>query len=214
MKVFLSIISILISSVAFSQTDIDGTISKILNSHVGSESEPGLTIGVVKNGELIYHSNRGIMNLEYKLPFNDSTVFGLASVTKQFTSACIAILENQGKLTITDDVRKYIPELANYKETIQIKHLLNHTSGIRNHNVLLDLKGFDYQHRGYTNKMIQELMFKQKGINNSPGAKMLYSNTNYVLLALIIERVTGMKIEEFAHHLQKEIEEILKLDIN
>jgi len=198
MKVCLFIIAILMSSLGFTQTEFDGPISKILKSHVNSESEPGLTIGVVKNGELIYHGSRGIMNLEYKLPYNDSTVFGIASVTKQFTSACIGILENKGKLNITDDVRKYIPELATYKEIIQIKHLLNHTSGIRNHNVLLDLKGFDYKHRGYTNKMIQELMFKQKGTNNSPGAKMLYSNTNYVLLALIIERVSGMQIHEFA----------------
>lgn len=208
MKVCFFIISLLITSIGFSQTDLDGTINKILNSHVSSETEPGLTIGIVKNGELIYHNSQGCMNLEYKLPFNDSTVFGLASITKQFTSACIGILEKQGKLKINDDVRKYIPELANYKETIQIKHLLNHTSGIRNHNVLLDLQGFDYKHRGYTNKMIQELMFKQEGVNNLPGEKMLYSNTNYLLLALIIERASGMKIEEFA---KQEIFEPLKM---
>ncbi|MBR9920730.1 MAG: beta-lactamase family protein [Bacteroidetes bacterium] len=198
MKLCLFIISILIGPVAFSQTDFDEAINAILKAHVSSESEAGLTIGIVKDGKLIYHNSRGCMNLEYNLTYNDSTVFGLASLTKQFTSACIGILENQGKLSINDDVRKYIPELANYKETIQIKHLLNHTSGIRNHNVLLNLKGFDYKHRGYTNKMIQELMFKQKGINNPPGTKMLYSNTNYVLLALIIERVSGMQIHEFA----------------
>jgi CubicO group peptidase (beta-lactamase class C family) len=202
------IISVLTGVVAFSQTNFDKDISRILNSYVASESEPGITVGVVQNGELIYHTSKGSMNLEYELSFNDSTVFGLASVTKQFTSACIGILEKQGKLSISDDVRKYIPELANYKEIIQIKHLLNHTSGIRNHNVLLDLQGFDYKHRGYTNKMIQELMFKQKGVNNLPGKKMLYSNTNYVLLALIIERVSGMKIEEFA---KQEIFEPLKM---
>ncbi|MBD8487692.1 beta-lactamase family protein [Echinicola sp. CAU 1574] len=208
MKLIITIISVLTSAVAFSQTNFDKDISRILNSNVASESEPGITVGVVQNGELIYHTSKGSMNLEYELSFNDSTVFGLASVTKQFTSACIGILEKQGKLSISDDVRKYIPELANYKEIIQIKHLLNHTSGIRNHNVLLDLQGFDYKHRGYTNKMIQELMFKQKGVNNLPGEKMLYSNTNYVLLALIIERVSGMKIEEFA---KQEIFEPLKM---
>lgn len=208
MKIFVFIISVLISVTAFSQTDFEKDISQILNSYVASESVPGITVGVVQNGELIYHVSRGAMNLEYNLPFNDSTIFGLASVTKQFTSTCIGILEKRGQLSINDDVRKYIPELANYKEIIQIKHLLNHTSGIRNHNVLLDLQGFDYQHRGYTNEMIQELMFQQKGVNNIPGEKMLYSNTNYVLLALIIERVSGMKIEEFA---KQEIFEPLKM---
>jgi CubicO group peptidase (beta-lactamase class C family) len=208
MRLILIIVSVLTSAVAFSQTDFDKDISQILSSYVGAESEPGITVGVVQNGELIYHASKGSMNLEYKLPFNDSTVFELASITKQFTSACTGILEKQWKLSINDDVRKYIPELANYKDTIQIKHLLNHTSGIRNHNVLLNLQGFDYKHRGYTNKMIQELMFKQGGVNNFPGEKMLYSNTNYVLLALIIERVSGMKIEEFA---KQEIFEPLKM---
>ncbi len=198
MKRILIIIVVLTNAVTFSQTDFNKEIRLILNAYVNSEFEPGVTVGVVKNGQLIYHTSKGAMNLEYKLPFNDTTVFALASVTKQFTSAGIGILEKQGKLSIHDDVRKYIPELANYKNTIQIKHLLNHTSGLRNHNVLLDLQGFDYKHRGYTNKMIQELMFKQKGVNNLPGEKMLYSNTNYVLLALIIERVSGMKIEEFS----------------
>lgn len=208
MKLILIIISVLISTTTFSQTSFKADVDSILKAHVKTESEPGVIVGVVKNREVIYHENRGVMNLEYKLPFNDSTVFGLASVTKQFTSACIGVLVKQGKISIDDDVRKYIPELANYKDTIRIKHLLNHTSGLRNHNVLLDLQGFDYKHRGYTNKMIQELMFRQAGVNNSPGEKMLYSNTNYVLLALIIERVSRMKIGEFA---KQEIFEPLKM---
>lgn len=208
MKHIFVFISVLISTTSFSQTSFELKISKIFNSHVKTESEPGVTVGIVQNGKIIYHGNRGVMNLEYKLSFNDSTVFGLASITKQFTSACIGILEKQGKLSINDDVRKHIPELATYEDTIRIKHLLNHTSGLRNHNVLLDLQGFDHKHQGYTNKMIQELMFKQKGVNNIPGEKMLYSNTNYVLLALIIERVSRMQIEQFA---KLEIFEPLKM---
>ena len=102
-------------------------------------------------------------------------------------------LVQNGKLDVNDDVRKYIPELPSYGATIKIKHLLNHTSGLRNHNVLLNLKGFDYEHMGYTNESIQELIFSQNGINNLPGEKMLYANSNYVLLALIIERVSGTK---------------------
>lgn len=208
MKLYLLIVLVLVNSIAHSQKYQTESINRILHSYVNSKSQPGLTVGVVKNGTLIYHSNAGCMNLEYDIPFNDSTIFGLASVTKQFTSACIGILENQGKLSVNDDVRKYIPELSVYSDTIRIKHLLNHTSGIRNHNVLLDLKGFDYEHQGYTNKMIQELMFKQNGVNNLPGEKMLYSNTNYVLLALIVERVSKMKLNEFA---KQELFEPLKM---
>lgn len=182
----------------FAQSIPTTAIDNILDTYKLSGSSPGLTVGIVKGDRLIYHGFRGHMNLEYNLPFNDSTVIGLASVTKQFTSACIAILQKQGKLTINDDVRTYIPELKWYGETITIKHLLNHTSGIRNHNVLLDLMGFDFEHQGYTNKSIQKLMFQQEGVNNKPGEKMLYSNTNYVLLALIIERVSKQSLPLFA----------------
>lgn len=198
MKKILSILLLSVSAISFGQTNITNTIDSLLKASVESQVVPGITVGVVNGDKMIYHNSVGYMNLEYNIPYNDSTLFGLASVTKQFTSACIGVLEAQGKLSVNDDVRKYIPELTYHSDTIKIKHLLNHTSGIRNHNVLLDLKGFDYEHQGYTNKMIQELMFRQEGVNNRPGAKVLYSNTNYVLLALLVERISGQELHEFA----------------
>lgn len=198
MRNLLLLIFTIFSLYSFGQKNINKRVDSILTEQIEGKFAPGITVGIVKNGKLIYHNSNGLMNLEYNIPFNDSTTFGIASITKQFTSACIAILEKKGKLSVEDDVRKVIPELAFSGDTIKIKHLLSHTSGIRNHNVLLDLSGFDYEHQGYTNKMIQELMFRQKGINNKPGDKMLYSNTNYVLLALIIERISGMQIHQFA----------------
>ena len=198
MKFSLPLLLLIAAAPLWSQSTIERDINAILLNEVTSELEPGIAVGVVQKGRLIYQNNRGSMNLEYGLPINDSTLFDLASVTKQFTAACIGILAQQGRLSIYDDVRKYIPELAFYGDTIRVQHLLNHTSGIRNHNVLLDLKGFDYKHRGYTNEMIQELMFLQQGVNNAPGERMLYSNTNYVLLALIVERVSGRALPEFA----------------
>jgi CubicO group peptidase (beta-lactamase class C family) len=162
------------------------------------KDEPGISVGIVKDGSLIYTFQKGKSNLEYEIAINDQTVFELASITKQITAACVGVLAQNGKLDVNDDVREYIPELPNYGSTIKIKHLLNHTSGLRNHNVLLNLQGFDYEHAGYTNKSIQKLIFNQKGINNLPGEKMLYTNSNYVLLALIIERVSGKTIDVFA----------------
>ena len=208
-KLYLSAICYLISSFSFAQPKFEKAIEQILDHYAPSKLEPGLTVGIVQNGKLIFQASRGLMNLEYKLPFNDSTIIPLASVSKQFTSACIGILAKQNKLSIDDDVSKYIPELSHFQESIQIRHLLNHTSGLRNHNVLLNLSGFDYKHRGYTNKMIQELSFKQKGLNNTPGEKMLYTNTNYVLLALVVERVSGLSIVEFA---EQEIFKPLKMN--
>jgi CubicO group peptidase (beta-lactamase class C family) len=198
MRNLLLLIFTTFSLCSFGQNNMNERIDSVLSEQVDTELSPGITVGVVKDGNLIYQNSNGLMNLEYNIPFNDSTIFGIASVTKQFTSACIAILEKQGKLSVNDDVRKFVPELYCTGDTIRIKHLLGHTSGIRNHNVLLDLSGFDYEHQGYTNKTIQQLMFRQKGMNNKPGDKILYSNTNYVLLALIIERVSGIPIHQFA----------------
>ena len=180
------------------QNNLTTKIDSIIDLQNIEKESPGLTIGVFKGNQFIYHGHRGLANLEYDVPFNKNTVIGLASITKQFTAACIAKLEKQQKLSVNDDVRKYIPELKFYGDTIRIRHLLNHTSGIRNHNVLLDLQGFDLKHRGYTNTMIEALMFQQKGVNNKPGEKVLYSNTNYVLAALIVKRVSGKNIDEFA----------------
>lgn len=206
MKALIILLLISLSFICNGQVENNSRIDSLLQSIAKSTKEPGLTVGVVKDGSLIYHNSFGSMNLEYDIPFNDSTIIGLASVTKQFTSACIGILEHRGMLSVNDDVRKYIPELAFYQDTIRIKHLLNHTSGIRNHNVLLDLMGFDYAHQGYTNESIEQLMFRQNGVNNAPGEKMLYSNTNYVMLALIVKRVSGLELHEFA---QKELFEPL-----
>jgi len=198
MRIFALVLFVFASLHLSGQSAIISRIDSILDTESTVGEYPGFTVGILHDGKLLYHGSRGLANLEYVVPFNDSTLFGLASITKQFTAACIAILEKQGKLSVNDDVRAHIPELAFYGDTIRIRHLMNHTSGIRNHNVLLDLKGFDYAHQGYTNEMIQELMFKQKAVNDKPGEKVLYSNTNYVLLALVVNRVSGLSIDQFA----------------
>ncbi len=182
---------------AVAQVSISAKIDSLLNDQV-AESEPGLSVGVIHGDSLIYTRQIGLANLEYDIPISENTKFPIASITKQFTAACVGVLERKGLLNVRDNVRKYIPELPDYGSEIQIRHLLNHTSGLRNHNVLLDLIGFDYTHQGYTNESIESLIFRQQNVNNIPGEKMLYGNSNYVLLALIIERVSGKPIEQFA----------------
>jgi len=189
---------LLIGSSVAAQNQLATKIDVLLAAECPDANAPGMTIGVIQENQLIYQGYRGLSNVEYTIPYNDSTLFSVASITKQFTSACIGVLEHRNLLSVNDDVRKYIPELNFYGDTIRIRHLLNHTSGLRNHNVLLDLQGFDYAQRGYNNRMIEELMFRQKDVNNRPGEKMLYSNTNYVLLALIVERVSGNTLNDFA----------------
>ena len=194
----ISILLIILSINLNAQSNLETKIDSILDLNNVKELNPGVIISIVRDNKILVNKQRGLANLEYDVPLDDLTVFGVASITKQFTAACIGILSNEGKLDVNDDVRKYIPELNFYSDTIKIKHLLNHTSGIRNHNVLLDLMGYDLNTNGYTNEIIEELMFKQKGVNNKPGAKVLYSNTNYVLLALIVKRVSKNDLATFA----------------
>lgn len=194
----ISILLIILSINLNAQSNLETKIDSILDLNNVKELNPGVIISIVRDNNILVNKQRGLANLEYDVPLDDLTVFGVASITKQFTAACIGILSNEGKLDVNDDVRKYIPELNFYSDTIKIKHLLNHTSGIRNHNVLLDLMGYDLNTNGYTNEIIEELMFKQKGVNNKPGAKVLYSNTNYVLLALIVKRVSKNDLATFA----------------
>lgn len=162
------------------------------------EKGPGLSVAVVQNNEILYGKGIGFANLEYDIPNMLRSKFDVASVAKQFTAACIWVLTTQGKISLEDDIRKYLPEFPDYGRQIKIKHLLNHTSGIRGYTYLMDLSGFDGQNNYFDNQTIFELACQQEHLNNIPGEKVIYGNTNFNLLTLIIENITGEKFSVFA----------------
>ncbi|MQP23928.1 serine hydrolase [Flavobacterium sp. LMO8] len=172
-------------------------IDELLQSFEKPNS-PGLSIGIVQNGKIVYSKGIGLASVEGNTKNNSKTVFSIASIAKQFTASCIWILVQEKKLSLEDDIRKYLPEMPNYGTPIKIKHLLNHTSGIRNYHAIMDLQGFDYDAEYYNNETVLQLASKQRGLNNKPGEKVLYSNTNYNLLTTIIERISGKNLNEFA----------------
>jgi CubicO group peptidase (beta-lactamase class C family) len=160
-------------------------------------NSPGLSVAVIKNGEFIYKKSVGLSNLEYGIQNSDSSIYSLASIAKQFTSACIWALIKEGKINLDDNVRTYIPELPdNY--AIKIRHLLNHTSGLRNYHTIMELSGFDYDLEYYDNNTVLQLICRQNALNNIPGEKVIYGNTSYTLLAIIIERITKENLNDFA----------------
>lgn len=161
-------------------------------------NSPGLSIGIVQNGKIVYSKGIGLASIKNNISNNTKTIFSIASIAKQFTASCIWVLAQEKKLSLEDDIRKYLPEIPNYGTPIKIKHLLNHTSGIRNYHAIMDLQGFDYDLEYYNNETILQLASKQKGLNNKPEEKVLYSNTNYNLLTIIIERISGKNLNEFA----------------
>ena len=156
------------------------------------EGHPGGSIGVMKDGELIFSKGYGLASLEYDVPNTDSTLFNIASVSKQFTAYGMAILESQGKLSLEDDIRKYLTELPEFANKITIRHMLNHTSGMRSLHALLVMAGWRGDDRR-TNQDLMRFMVNQKDLNFEPGAEYLYCNTGYIFCSEIIERITGQE---------------------
>ncbi len=151
---------------------------------------PGAAVAVVKDGLVVYRKGFGCAQLEYGIPITPSTVFHVASVSKQFTAMAITMLEEAGKLSATDDIRKYLPELADFGKTITIRHLLNHTSGLRDQWDLLILSGWRMDDV-ITQEDIMGRLRRQKELNFPPGDQYLYSNSGFTLLAEIVGRVSG-----------------------
>jgi CubicO group peptidase (beta-lactamase class C family) len=158
---------------------------------------PGVAVSVIKDGEFIYKKGFGIANLEYGIPVTPATAFHVASVSKQFTIFSILLLEKEGKLSLDDDIRKYLPELPEFGQPITIKNLANHTSGIRDNSDLAAINGLG-ENDSITNEQILKLITRQKAINFVPGSEFEYCNSGFILLAQIVARVSGKKFSEFA----------------
>jgi len=159
--------------------------------------KPGCSVGVIQDGRFVYKKSFGMANLDYDIPITADSKFHICSIAKQFTAACIVLLKMDGKLEIDDDVRKYIPELPDYGKTITIRHLLYHTSGLRDFLQLLLDTGFSFDSY-FNNDDGLKIVIKQKSLDFAPGEKHSYSNTGYLLLAEIIKRISGKTIREFA----------------
>ncbi len=158
---------------------------------------PGCSAGVYQNGEVLFAAGYGYADLINNVPITPSTRFTVGSVSKQFTAASIALLVQAGRLSLNDDVRKYIPELQTYPAPVTIANLVHHTSGVRDFWELVDLAGMRPDD-GYTSDDMLNLAEHQKGLNFPPGSEYRYSNTGYLLLGIVVKRVTGQSLRRFA----------------
>lgn len=159
---------------------------------------PGCALGIFENGRIVHERGFGSANLELGVANGPTTVFDIGSTSKQFTASCIALLAADGKLSLEDDVRKHIPELPDLKQTITLRNLLNHTSGVRDYLELFALIGVHTE--DYTTKeQALALIAGQKALNFEPGTEFLYSNSGYFLLSIVVERVSGQTLPQFAH---------------
>lgn len=199
-KLISTVLILLFSCVLSAQSLPDSTRNKIdqLFARWNTPNEPGCVAGIVQNGQLVYAKGFGLANLENKTPNTPATVFYMCSVSKQFAGYAIAILVNEGKIKLEEDIRTYLPWMSDFGgKKIKVSNLLSHTSGIRD-----DIGLSQYFGLGMDGMLTQQqailILRKQHTLNFNPGEKFSYSNSNYVLLAEIVKSVTGKSLREYA----------------
>ena len=163
-----------------------------------SQEKPGASVAVVKDGALVFSKGYGMANLEYGIANTPTTVFHVASVSKQFTVYAVLLLARDGKLSLEDNIRKHIPEVPVFGKTITLRHLANHTSGLRDQWNLLTLAGWRMDDV-ITTEHILKLVSSQKELNFNPGEEYAYCNTGFTLLAEVVARVSGKSFAAFTH---------------
>lgn len=175
-------------------------INRVADSVFGrwGTTTPGCAAGVSLDGKPVLSIARGMANLEYAVPLSATSIFESGSVAKQFTSAALALLELEGRLSLDDDVRRYLPELPDFGERITIRQMLTHTSGLRDQWGLLSLTGNPPTRQVHTLPLILHLVSRQRELNFRPGSEYLYSNTGYALAAIIVQRVSGESLARFS----------------
>lgn len=161
-----------------------------------SKTGPGVSISVLKNGKVVLAKGYGMSNLTHGIPMTENSGMSVASVSKQFTGMAIMLLVNEGKLSLDDDVRKHMPELKDFGTPVTIRHMLNHTSGYREILNFLPMAGWKFTDVMDTDEPIHVIQ-RQTSLQNAPGAEYNYNNTTFMLLARLVERVSGQSWTEF-----------------
>jgi CubicO group peptidase (beta-lactamase class C family) len=170
------------------------------------KNAPGIATAIIQDGKVIYEKYAGYADLTDNIPITNSTRFNIASNGKQFTALAVLTLIDQKKITLSDDIRTWFPKLyPNIQEKITIQSLLNHTSGIRDCYDLWSLQGYTWWEQSFNNNDVLALMEQQSDLNFQPDTKYLYSNTNYILLALIVEKVSNKTFVEYTNEMFKQL---------
>jgi CubicO group peptidase (beta-lactamase class C family) len=196
----IAVAGLLLATLAPAVLPADETTDKVdkLFAAWDKATTPGAALAVVKDGRIVYERGYGMAKLEDGLVNTPDKVFDIGSVSKQFTAACAAFLVREGKIGLDDDIRKYLPEMPAYERPVTVRHLLHHTSGLRDYNALLSLAGFRPESDAPTVDEAYEILCRQKKLNDAPGDEYSYTNSGYFLLSRIVERASGKSLNAFA----------------
>lgn len=192
----LVVLAALPAAIAQQPADESASVDKLFERW-NSEATPGCAVAVARDNRIILSRAYGMADLEFDIPNRPDTIFEAGSVSKQFTAGAIVLLSLQGKLSLTDDVRKYVPEVPDYGTPITIRHLMTHTSGLRDWGNVASMAGWPRGMRVHTHAHVLDIVSRQSALNFTPGHEYSYSNTGFNLLAIIVDRVSGMSFAEF-----------------
>jgi len=196
-RILVTLFLLCVGDMAVAQAIDSATVKKIDDLFKPwDDKSPGCAIGIVRNDSLIYAKGYGLANLENSIPITTQTVFEMGSVSKQFTAYAILLLAKQGKLSLGDDIHKYLPWVPDFGKKITISNLLYHTSGIRDYDQLLSIAGTT-QEDVITREHVIKVLSKQRTLNFDPGKQYMYSNSGYFLLGEIVHAVTGKTLRQF-----------------
>jgi CubicO group peptidase (beta-lactamase class C family) len=179
-----------------SSDSADRWVDSVLSPFASAQS-PGCVVGVARAGSLVFAKGYGMADLEHDTPITTDTRFYIASVSKQFTAMSIVLLALDGRLSLDDSIRKWVPEVPAFGTVITLRQLLTHTSGLRDYFTLLAVSGWPSDGQ-LTEKQFLALVGRQKSLNFAPGDEFLYSNTGYALLSIVVRRASGQSLRTFA----------------
>lgn len=173
------------------ETKVDAVFSE------WTATTPGCAVGVSENGRQVLAKGYGMAELEHEIRIASTSIFEAGSVSKQFTAAAVLLLAREGKLSIDDPVRKYVPELPDFHKPLLIRHMLNHTSGLRDWGSVAAIAGWPRTSRVHTHAHVLDIVSRQRALNFDPGTNWSYSNTGFNLAAIIVSRTSGMPFADF-----------------
>ena len=190
-KTIIFFLTILLAISAYSQ-DLEKLSKKVDKSFLKyiAEDKPGAVVVAIRDGKILHKKAYGTANLENNIPITTSSIFDIASVSKQFAGYAVALLEKEGKLSLNDDVKTYIPEFPDFGHTITVGHLLYHQSGLRDWPSTMKIAGVGFSDV-LTFEQILSMVYQQESLNFPPGTEYVYSNTGYNVLVEVIQRITG-----------------------
>ena len=193
---------VLLAGIAFTSAaqgsdSVAPAVDKVFENFRNTDG-PGCAVGVSRDDRVIFERGYGMANLETDTPIRPTSIFHVASVSKQFTATAIMLLERDGKLSVDDNIRKYLPEIPDYGTPITIRHLLTHTSGLRDQWELLAFARGRFEEDRITEADVLDIVSRQTALNFKPGAEYVYSNTGFTLLGTIVKRVSGQSLRDFA----------------